>query len=360
MPVIVQSLGSAATVHKLVTGGKATVTVPGCAPVIVNAGQSGYYRTLYSPQQFLGIAGNFGSIAPIDQLGILSDSWSLGRAGQQPVTDFFDLASATPASADPQVWRKIAAVFEATNDYYRGLPARQLLFRKFAIARLAPTLEQVGWAARVGEPDSVAILRNELIETLSALGDATVIAEARRRFALQSSDSSALPAALRKTVLAVVARHADAATWDQLHAAALAEKTPLIKDELYALLAASEDEILAGRALELALTDEPGATNSPQMISTAARLHPELSFDFAVAHLAMVTQRVDASSRSRYFAVLARRSADSAMIGKLEAYAAANLAVGSRRDADTAAADIADRIKVRNERLPAIDAWLRK
>ena len=48
------------------------------------------------------------------------------------------------------------------------------------------------------------------------------------------------------------------------------------------------------------------------------------------------------------------------MIDKLKAYAIANLAVGSRRDADTAAADISDRIKVRSERLPAIDAWLRK
>ena len=360
VPVIVQSLGSAASVRRLVTGGKATVTLPGCAPAIVNAGQSGYYRTLYGPPQFAAIARNFSSIAPIDQLGILSDSWSLGRAGLQPVTDFFDLASATPASADPQIWRKIAAVFQATNDYYRGLSPRQLVFRKFAIARLAPTLEQIGWTARAGELDSVAILRNELIESLSALGDETVIAEARRRFALQASDSAALPAALRKAVLAVVARHADATTWDQLHAAALIEKTPLIKDELYALLSASEDEALAGRALELALTAEPGATNSPQMISTAARLHPDLSFDFARAHLATVTQLVDASSRSRYFAVLARRSADPAMIDKLKAYATANLAVGSRRDADTAAADIADRIKIRRERLPAIDAWLMK
>ena len=360
VPVIVQSLGSAATVRKLVTAGKATVTLPGCAPVIVNAGQSGYYRTLYSSQQFAEIARNFAAIAPIDQLGILADSWSLGRAGQQPVTDFFELASATQASADPQIWRKIAAVFDATNDYYRGLPVSQLRFRKFAITRLAPTLEQIGWTGRDGELDSVAILRNELIETLSALGDATVIAEARRRFAAPASDSAALPASLRKAVLAVVARHADATTWNQLHAAAMAEKTPLIKDELYALLAASEDEALAGRALELALTAEPGATNSLQMISAAARLHPDLSFDFALAHRATVTQLVDASSRSRYFAVLARRSADPAMIDKLKAYAIANLAVGSRRDADTAAADITDRIKVRSERLPAIDVWLRK
>ena len=48
-----------------------------------------------------------------------------------------------------------------------------------------------------------------------------------------------MPAALRKTILGVVAHHADAATWDQLHAAAQAEKTPLVKDQLYALLSSA-------------------------------------------------------------------------------------------------------------------------
>jgi aminopeptidase N len=46
------------------------------------------------------------------------------------------------------------------------------------------------------------------------------------------------------------------------------------------------------------------------------------------------------------------------MIAKLNAYAAENLAAGSRRDADTAVANIAYRIKVRHERLPVIDRWL--
>jgi len=74
--------------------------------------------------------------------------------------------------------------------------------------------------------------------------------------------------------------------------------------------------------------------------------------------LAAVDQRVDASSRSRYYATLAARSADPAMIDKLKAYAAANLEETSRRDTDTAAAGIRDRIRVRGQVLPAIDAWL--
>jgi len=357
VPVTMKSLKADAPVRHLVSGGKASVSVPGCDPIIINAGQSGYYRTLYQPAQFAQIAKTFASIAPVDQLGILSDSWALGLAGQQPATDVLTLAVATPVAADPQVWGKIAMVFDRLNDYYKGESKRQASFRKFAIARLAPVFAQVGWAVRPGEPDTVTILRNQLIETLSALGDASVIAEARRRYAAPAAEN-ALPASLRKSVLAVVARHADAKTWDHLHAAALVEKTPLVKDQLYYLLATSEDETLARRALELSLTDEPGATNSAAMISGVALLHPDLAFDFAISNMAAVNEKIDAPSRSIYFSTLGSRSVNPAMIDKINAYANKHLAASSRRSAATAVANVTDRIRVRRDRLPAIDAWL--
>ncbi len=357
---VIAALRGGVPVRTLVTRGRGSVTVPGCGPVIVNAGQSGYYRTLYGPDPFAAIAASFASIAPIDQLGILADSWALGLAGLQPVTDFLDLARGTPISADPQVWGKIADIFAAIDDYYRGEPGRQARFRQFAIERLAPVFAQVGWTGRPGELSAIAILRNNLIETLSGLGDPAVIAEARRRYAAQRADAAAIPGPIRKSVLGVLARHADPRTWEELRAAALAETTPLVRDERYALLATAEDAGLAQRALDLALTPEPGATESAEMLLVAARLHPDLAFDFAIAHLAAVMDKVDLPSRSRYLPMIARHSVDPAMVGKIKDYAAASLPAGSRRDADTAAANVAWRIRVRAERLPAIDGWLQQ
>ncbi len=51
VPVIAQAVGGE-PVRTVVEGGAATLEVPGCGPVVVNAGQSGYYRTLYAPAQF--------------------------------------------------------------------------------------------------------------------------------------------------------------------------------------------------------------------------------------------------------------------------------------------------------------------
>ncbi|TWI01094.1 aminopeptidase N [Luteimonas cucumeris] len=357
VPVIAQAIGGE-PVRAMVSGGSASVEVPGCAPVIVNAGQSGYYRTLYAPEQFSEIRDGFVKLAPIDQLGLINDTWALSMAGAQPASRFLDLASATPVDADPQLWGDIAGSLGSLDSYYRGDAARQATFRKFAIAQLAPVFARVGWQARADENGPTTILRTQLIGTLAALGDDAVIEEARRRYAAQDSDPQAMPAALRKTILAVVANHADAATWDKLHAAAKVEKTPMVKDQLYALLSIAEDPALARRALDLALTDEPGATNSAGMIGIVSRQHPELAFDYAVAHRAQVDKLVDTTSRSAYYPALGNSSLDPAMVGKIKAFADAYIEAGSRRAAETSIANILYRSKVRNERLPEVDAWL--
>ncbi len=358
VPVAIKSMDGSQSAHKLVTGGRASVEIPGCRPLVVNAGQSGYYRTLYSREMFSVIARDFAAAAAIDQLGILSDSWALGRSGRQPATDFLQLAERVSPRADPQIWRSIAGVLQEIDWLYASDAARRNRFRRFALARLTPVFSRVGWVAQEDELEITALLRSDLIDTLSTFGDPGVIDEARRRYRARDADAMAMPVSLRKSILGVVAAHADAATWDEIHAAARAEKTPLIRDELYVLLARTSDEVLARRALELALTDEPGAANSVNMIDAASYLHPELAFDFAQANFDVVNAKVDPSSRSTYFALLASGSTDPAMITRLRTYAEARLPADLRRDAETAIARIQDRVTVRNNRLPEIDAWV--
>ena len=136
------------------------------------------------------------------------------------------------------------------------------------------------------------------------------------------------------------------------------ERNPLVRVQLYQLLGGARDPALARRALALALTDEPGATNSGDMIQGVAGYHTTLAFDFALAHRAQVDKFVDASSLSRYYPSLAEGSLDPAMPAKVRAFAQAHIAEGSRRPADTAVANIEYRLRIHDQRLPAIDAWL--
>jgi aminopeptidase N len=357
VPVIAQSLGGL-SVSTLINDGEATIDVAGCNPVLVNAGQTGYYRTLYEPADFEALRNRFRELAPIDQLGLMGDTWAQGLAGLQSPADYFDLLSAVPTDAAPQIWGAVAGVLGSLDSYYRGDNAGQARLEAFAIDKLSPVMARVGWEAREREPAPVTILRTELISVLSALGDTSVIDEARRRYAMQTTDPSAVPPALRRTILSVVARHADASIWDELHEAARTEMTPLVRDQLYRLLSSVEDEALARRALELALTDEPGATNSADMIRAVSSLHPDMAFDFAVAHRAEVNEFVDPISRTGYYPGLGSASVDPEMIDKIRAFADAYIAESSRREADTVIANIQYRLMIREDRLPAIDDWL--
>nr|WP_315261345.1 M1 family metallopeptidase [uncultured Duganella sp.] len=357
VPVIAQTVGGT-TVRAVVSGGKASMTLPGCGAVLVNAGQSGYYRTLYAPKAFSALAADFARMPAIDQLGLLADSWALGLAGHMPASGFMDLASNAPLDAAPQVWQRIAGVLSGLHGSYEGKPHQQAVLDRFTRARLAPVFARVGWSAAKDEAAPVANLREALIHALGEVGDPAVIAEARRRYAASATDKDAMPAALRRPILGVIASNADAATWEQLRASAKAEQSSMIKAELYDLLGAANDKALAQRALDLALTEEPGATAGASIISHVAANHPDMAFDFALAKRAQVDKIVDGASRSRYFPGLGGRSADPAMIGKLQAYAKEYLPVEAQGDTKTAIASIQYRIKVRAQRLPQIDAWL--
>ena len=160
-------------------------------------------------------------------------------------------------------------------------------------------------------------------------------------------------------VLGIVARNADAATWDTLHALAKKETSSMVRDQYYTLLATAGDEVLAARALDMALTAEPGATNGAAMISAVSREHPELAFDFAVAHREQVDGLVDSTSRARYYPRLGSGSARLETASRIEAFAGDHIAPTSRREAQNVVA-IQTRVKLQQQRRPQIDAWLKQ
>lgn len=359
VPVQAQSLGHSDTARTVVVGGKGVLTLDGCTPAVVNAGQTGYFRTLYSKDHLLALSQQFDKLRTVDQLGLLQDTWALGAAGTQPASSYLDLVKNIPALAEPRVWSAVTGQLHGMHRMFEGDPVRQAAFDAFAVAKLRPVFAKLGWQTAAGDSHSSKLLRGALMRTLSTLGDSVVIAEARRRYEAQASDPGAMPAELRRTILGIVAHHADDATWNKLLADARTEKTPLVKDMLYGLLASTLDKSLARRALDLALTDEVGQTNSAAMVASVAQLHPELAFDFAVAHIGTINQMLDAPARSRYFPRLAFNSAQPSMIDKVKAYAKLHLAADARRSADEAVASITRRI-VQNKRvLPSLTLWLK-
>jgi len=334
------------------------MTVAGCGPTIINAGQTAYFRTRYSRDNLAAITAHYGALTPDDQLGIFNDTATLAYVGEEPMAAFLDLTVNFPAGADPVVASALAGRLQGLDSLYEGLPT-QPAFRAYARSVLNPIFARLGWEKKAGESDNTALLRSSVIGALGQLDDPAVLVEAHRRFEGYVADPSSLNAATRRTVLRIVAVHADAATWDQMHVMAKSAKTQLERQELYNLLGDAADKALARRALDLALSGEPPTTTTPSMMQSVSFLHPEMAFDFAAAHWDQIGKLLEPSTQSGYMPRLVGGSSDLKLIAKLDAFARDNIPQTARQDLRKSEATIRYLAKVRQDRLPEVDRWLK-
>jgi aminopeptidase N len=337
-------------------GASAIKAAPASATPLVNLGQTGYFRSRYSSELETRVVAAFPKLAPEDQLGLVYDSRALGEAGYAPMSDFLAIAKQADAARDATVLRATAQQLAALDDFYNDQPG-QAAFRAFARARLAPMLARVGWDARPGESDNDALLRRSVLVNLSQMDDPAVVAEANRRFAAWLANPDSLKGIGRQTVLQIIARHATAAQWDQLHDLAQKATSPTDKGRFYGYLGQAHDPALADKALALALTKEPPATDAPGIISAVAGAYPEKAFDFALANRAAVETLLEPTSRTTFFTGLASGARTAATLPKLTAFAETTPA-SSRNEIAKARAVIQYRLDVVARRLPDVDRWL--
>jgi aminopeptidase N len=330
---------------------------PGCGALILNAGRSGYFRSRYSPQDLSRLTERYAALAPEDQLGLFHDTSALAFTDQEPMANLLELVRQVPPDADPVVVLDLVRTLETMDRLFDGLPS-QAAFRSYAIAVLSPALTRIGEAAKAPEADNVAILRAALIEALSSLDDPSVVAEGRSRFAVYLRDPSAMPADMRRTVLQIVALHADEQTWEQLQAMAAQAKSELERRELYAFLGAAEDPALARRALDLAFSGKPPATLTPQIIAAVSHLHPGMAFDYAVSHWDRLAPYIEPVSQSAFIPRLIDNAYDPALIGKLDAFAEQHIPASARQNVRNVKSNIRYNADIRTKRLPEVAAWI--
>lgn len=357
VPVIAQTLGGK-PVTAIISGGGGTMSVPGCGTLVVNAGQSGYYRVLYQPDMLSALRKDFAKLQPMDQLGLLNDSQSLAYSDYQPIRPALDLLDAIPANASQKLIEDALGTIADMYGRFNKEPATQARIAALTSERFGPVLAKLGMKQRPEDSTVDANLRSSLIGTLGYMGDEAVAKQAGLLFAELDKNPAALDGPLRATWLGVIAQNADQASWDKMRKLGQTAESQLIKSTMYRLLGGARDEKLARQALDLALTKEPGSTLSAAIIAGVAGDHPDMAVDFALANREAVEGFVDVSSKSAFLPQLGYGSNDPAMVGKLDNYAKAHLTPESRKPVDQAIAAINTRLKT-NPRIKAgISEWL--
>lgn len=358
VPVIASEIGGSAPWRGVVEGrSSADVPLSAARGVLVNFGQSGYYKALYRGDLFNRLSESFSSLPAADQLGLIFDTRMLGYAGDVPLSQLFELASNSNASMDPRALTELADRLAALDLFYSDLP-EQKAYRAFALTVLKPIFASVGWKAKRRESANMPLLRAALLDDLSALGDPDIVEEANRRFARLMVRPGAFSAEERRVVLSIAARNADGKTWERFREFARHTTDTIERERYYGLLATAADAELAKRALEMTLTSEVSATTRPAMVSLASDLHPELAFDFATEHYDEVMTWLEPTTQNRFFPDLVSKGKDEKLVARLNAFAEQHIPATARRATQVAASQIALNSSIRTKRLPETITWL--
>jgi aminopeptidase N len=297
----------------------------------------------------------------VDQLGVLADARALAAVSLVPLELVWNIAHDLPDDAPPQVWSAAADFWVDLHTMLRRNPqpapsAAQTLAATVG-PRLAAKLDTLGWLPAADEAPALTLLREDLLATLSALADQATLRRARELYA-QGQGWSSLPPDLRRAVWAMVARHADPATWEQLHQQALREDDPQVRDELFELLATTESGTLAQRALNLTQGSEVGDTHKAALVRAVAVLHPELALDFALSNADAMRKLFDDAGWPEFVSRLTRHTDTVQTETRLRAWATQSLGADGRQTVRRALESLRARRHSRTVMLPALRALL--
>src|SRR6266566_2957835 len=192
-PEIERSLMQKRTETRSVAKGK---RLPERDWIKVNAGQSGFYRVNYPPDEWerLRRAVAAGELEARDRLGLQNDAYALTVAGYLPATAFLEMTSAFKDEDDTTVWQGISDSLIGFESLIADRPYLES-FYGYARDLFRPVVARTGWVPKKEEGHLGALRRMTVLARLGHYLDKPVLDEAASRFAsyLKENDSPPRP-----------------------------------------------------------------------------------------------------------------------------------------------------------------------
>ncbi|KAL5489416.1 hypothetical protein EMCRGX_G018506 [Ephydatia muelleri] len=245
-----------------------TVVLEGVGPeewILLNPNREGYYRANY-PQETFGRlleALKKGELKERDRIPIVEDTMALARTGVGKNTvDVLKLLQSYTNETSFTVWDSITDTLSFINLLLGStdfLPA----FQSYALTLLGPAMSRLGWTPRDTDSPLDSMLRSMLIQQLGFYGDQSVIAEARRQFDDLINGRSQISPDLKGAVYAVVARHGDEKTCQQLME--LHDKAESCEElaKVYRVLGYFQSKEIIARMLDFTFSGKVQPQNTP-------------------------------------------------------------------------------------------------
>jgi aminopeptidase N len=332
--------------------------VSGDRAIKLNVEGAGNYRVQYDDASWKLLLADLPKLSVPDRVNLLTDAWAMVQAKRAPLSLYLSLVEKLPTKTELAEREQIMLVFDFINRLLASEPKRAE-FQKYARSILRPSLDEVGWEPKSGEPVKIALLRASLITTLGNLDDKEIVAGCRERFQKFVAEPKSLVPDLRAAVLEVVGRYADEATWNKLHELGLKTTSLDEKNNYYTALASATDPKLAARTMEISLGDELPTSRATYLVARVGREseQPELAWNFAKAHMKQLLAKMDAIGANSYAPGLFTFFSDPARIAELERYAKSDLPPSAAKDVAKATDEIGFRSDMKLRVTTEMASW---
>lgn len=256
---------------------------PRTAQFKLNAGHTAFIRVQYPSEQLRAFRGGIQekTINEIDRFGILNDVIALTTAGKLPTEELLSLLGEYREETEYLVWTELLVALTKLSSLIPDHGAARNDCNRFARRLLSIAVTRKGWDEKEGETHLEVMLRPRLLFAYGRYQDATILEEARRRFAAFLHNQHTLNPNLYGAVFGLTAWGGGAAEYETLVDAYRTAEQPEIKIRLLASLGMFSQKEIIEKALLYALSNEVRAQDFIYVMhSTITRSGHECVWNF--------------------------------------------------------------------------------
>jgi len=216
-----------------------------------NDSERGYYRWSVPPEVFAKMADDAPRLFDArERVGFLGNAAALLSAGLLHGAGYAHVLEAFAADDDPEVIAGVVSGLGTMRNTFFS-EGREGELAPFVRRTLQPALAKFGMTPKDGEPESVTLLRPNLLEALGDAGrDEAVLAEMEKLAGGYLKDPSSVDASIAGTVLALSAIRGDAPKFDLYRNAFEKAQVPAERRRFLQALGYFRDPALVDRALD--------------------------------------------------------------------------------------------------------------
>ncbi|KIM80851.1 hypothetical protein PILCRDRAFT_9278 [Piloderma croceum F 1598] len=190
-----------------------TLAIDPSKPFKLNAGTSGVYRVLYTPERLARIATEAAKSDAVfslkDRIGLVHDAFALSRAGFAQVSSALTFVDIIKDEKEFLVWDCVAENLSTLVSVWWEQPRLAASLNTFRRALFNPLVVRLGYEYSETDSADTTLLRTRAIQQAAMAEDQDVLKELKSRFDhyMQTGDISKIPADLQKITFLSAVKH---------------------------------------------------------------------------------------------------------------------------------------------------------